>query len=337
MTLTPLDPDLRERLLAPPDGLVEVVLDTDVTNEIDDQFAIAWALLRPDRLRVRALHAAPYSHAPHLVTDPALATERERRRIDAHVQQGGGGPVTDPADGVARAADECRTIAALCGVDVPVVDGSAAFLADERTPVRSDAVDSLLALAHEDREGPLHVLAIGAATNVASAVLVDPSVRDRISVVWTSAFPSFWPHPNRSFNLVQDLHAARVLLESGVPFVYLPGYYVGEQLRVSLPELRDHVRGRGPLGDYLYGLAEGSPFLGTAPGASKVIWDLVNVAWVLDPSWLTTGLVRTPRLDADLRWADAGPGRHLMREAWGVSRDAVFTDLFRVLREQAPD
>jgi hypothetical protein len=134
---------------------------------------------------------------------------------------------------------------------------------------------------------------------------------------------------------VQDVPASRALLESGVPFVYLPGYYVGEQLRVSLPELREHVRGRGAIGDHLFGLAERSPFLGTRPGASKVIWDLIDVAWVLDPSWLRTGLVPTPRLGADLRWEDAGAGRHPMREAWGVDRDAVYGDLFRVLAEHA--
>ena len=311
-----------ERLLTDPDGPVEVVLDTDVTNEIDDQFAIAWALLRPDRLRVRALHAAPYSHATHLVNDPALVTALERERIDEMVRELGHELVVDPADGVERAAQECRVLAELCGVDVPVVDGSRAFLADEQTTVPSEAVDSLLALAHEERDGPLYVLAIGAATNVASALLADPSVRERIVVVWTSAYPSFWPYPNASFNLVQDLPASRVLFESGVPLVYLPGYYVGEQLRVSLPELRENVRGQGAIGDHLYDLAASSPFLGAVPGATKVIWDLINVAWVLDPSWLQTALVRTPRLAPDLRWQDAGPDRHVMREAHGVQRDA---------------
>ena len=40
------------------DRVLDVVIDTDPVNEVDDQFAVAWALLRPDRLRVRALLAA---------------------------------------------------------------------------------------------------------------------------------------------------------------------------------------------------------------------------------------------------------------------------------------
>ena len=332
--MSPLDPALRARLLEPPTGLVDVVLDTDATNEIDDQFAIVWALLRPDRLRVVGIHAAPYSHEARLVGSGSLVTELERGRFEATLARWDGELATTAAEGVRRAAQECREVVALVGSSAPVLDGSAAFLPDEATPVRSDAAEHLVELAHQDRESPLQVLAIGAATNVASALLLDPTIRERLVVVWTSAYPSFWPHVNASFNLAQDVAAGRVLLESGVPFTYLPGYYVGEQLRVSLPELEQHVRGRGPVGDYLYALAAGSPFLGTRTAATKVIWDLINVAWVLHPSWLRTGLVTTPRLADDLRWVDAGPDRHVMREAWGVDRDAVFGDLFRVLAEQ---
>lgn len=328
MTLTP---EQREVLLRPPTGPVDVVVDTDATNEVDDQFAIAWALLRPQRLRLRALHACPYALGPHLLTDPGFLSPVERSRV---TRDPADLPVVGAAEGVERAAAACRELVALSGrSDVPVVDGAGAFLPDERTPVRSDAVDSLLALAHEDREGPLYVLAIGAATNVASALLLDPSIASRVVVVWTSAYPSFWPYPNTSFNLAQDLPAARVLLDSGVPHVYLPGYYVGEQLRISGPELEAFVRGRGPLGDHLAELCATSHWF-AEPAASKVIWDLVDVAWVLEPSWLPSDLVPTPVLTADLRW-ERREGRHLMREARAVQRDAVWQDLYAALDEHA--
>ena len=96
---------------------------------------------------------------------------------------------------------------ALLGSDVPVLDGSTDFLRDETTPVASPAAEHLVELAHQDRDAPLQVLAIGAATNVASAVLLDPSIRERIVVVWTAGYPSFWPYPNASFNMVQDVPA----------------------------------------------------------------------------------------------------------------------------------
>ncbi|MGH9129678.1 MAG: hypothetical protein ACRDY2_12120 [Acidimicrobiales bacterium] len=92
------------------------------------------------------------------------------------------------------------------------------------------------------------------------------------------------------------------------------------------------VAGRGPLGEYLYGIAERSPMLGSKPGRSKVIWDLIAVAWLVEPRWLATALVSTPRLGSALEWlAVADPGRHLMREAYDVDRDAIFADLYRCL------
>ena len=39
---------------------IPVVIDSDTFNEIDDQFAIAYALCRPQTLDVQALLAAPF-------------------------------------------------------------------------------------------------------------------------------------------------------------------------------------------------------------------------------------------------------------------------------------
>ena len=43
--------------------LPRVVNDTDAANEIDDQIALAWALLSPAQLDLLAVYAAPFSFA----------------------------------------------------------------------------------------------------------------------------------------------------------------------------------------------------------------------------------------------------------------------------------
>ena len=53
----------RKGMLAPQPGRVRVVIDTDAANEVDDQFAITWGLLSPDRLDIEAIVAAPFSRA----------------------------------------------------------------------------------------------------------------------------------------------------------------------------------------------------------------------------------------------------------------------------------
>ena len=65
-----------------------------------------------------------------------------------------------------------------------------------------------------------------------------------------------------------------------------------------------------------------------------MVWDLVNVAWALNPSWLPSELVPTPVLDDDLFWRQR-PDRHVMREAHSVQRDAIWLDLYAALDEHA--
>ncbi len=236
--------------LAPPEGPVDVVIDTDVTNEIDDQFALVWAALRPDRIRLRGLHACPYALSPDLVRGGALLTGLDQRRTMGTLDRLGMTvdqiPVIEPAEGVARARAELDSLCGRLGLDAGIVrTGADRFLASEDDPVVSEATEHLIETARA-LDGPLHVLAIGAATNVASALLVAPDLVERLVVVWTSARPSFWPHTTASYNLAQDLHAIRVVLDSGVPLVYLPGYYVGEKIRVTRPEVQDLVAGEAP-------------------------------------------------------------------------------------------
>ena len=51
----------RDRLLAiPAPGRLRVVLDTDTYNEIDDQYALAYSLLSPERISLEAIYAAPF-------------------------------------------------------------------------------------------------------------------------------------------------------------------------------------------------------------------------------------------------------------------------------------
>ena len=61
----------RLKRLAPRSGPLHMVLDTDTYNEVDDQFALAYALLSPEKLHVDAIYAAPFHN--NRSTGPAEA------------------------------------------------------------------------------------------------------------------------------------------------------------------------------------------------------------------------------------------------------------------------
>ena len=70
-------------------------------------------------------------------------------------------------------------------------------------------------------------------------------------------------------------------------------------------------------------------------GYTKVIWDLINIAWLMNPSWVPTELLRAPRFGDDTRWHHDPDHRHWMREAYAIDRDAIFLDLIQKF-EKAP-
>jgi inosine-uridine nucleoside N-ribohydrolase len=221
-----------------------------------------------------------------------------------------------------------------------VFRGSKGFLESLDKPLHSEAVDHLIERALADDDRPLYVLAIGALTNIASAMLIEPKIIERIVVIWTAAYPTFCPLSNRpSMNLIQDLVAAQYLFDSGVPHVYMPGYYIGVQLSLSLPDTERWVLGRGKIGDYLHHLYTHNPIyeqrgIDEHVGRTWIAWDLICVAWLLNPEWVPSHMVRTPILDERMYWQQ-DDSRHLMREATGINRDMIFRDLFRKL-EEAP-
>ncbi|WDR02881.1 nucleoside hydrolase [Devosia algicola] len=198
--------------------------------------------------------------------------------------------------------------------------------------MKTEAAEAIVDLA-KSGDSPLYVAAMGCVTNVAAALLMAPEIVKDMVVIWTSGYPSSAPHSNRpSLNLVQDVHASRLLFDCGVPHIYLPGYHVGAQLNISLPEMEQFVRGRGAMGDYLYHLYTNNPLhkmfaLEDTARRTWVIWDIINIAWLINPEWVPTYLTSSPILTEDLHM-QTDPNRHAMAEAHDVQRDDIFIDFY---------
>jgi purine nucleosidase len=304
---------------------LRIVIDTDAANEIDDQFALAWALRSPKQLQVEAIYATPFSFAHRRSLYPQASPNAV--------------PFNSPDVGMQRSFDEIVKVQTLLGLKnkVPSFRGSPAYLASLDKPIASETAAHLISTALAmPFEEPLYVVALGCVTNIASALLLAPEIARKIVVVWTSGFPSHAPHTNHSFNLEQDLLASQWLLDSGVPLVYLPGYHVGAQLRLSLAEMERYVQPCGEIGRYLHFLFTNNPLWpilgqdGSKPH-SWVIWDVINIAWLLNPAWVPSEIVCTPRLGDDKHW-QPDASRHPMREAHAVQRDAIFNDFFEKLK-----
>lgn len=183
------------------DRVKKVIFDCDAGNEIDDQYALAYAL-SCSKLEVLGVTASQFENT-------ALVPTREAGMIEGY--------------------NEAKRVLKLIGrEDVPVYYGYGAKVDspdhDERCPDvipgECEGVDFIIETAKAAEE-LLYVLVTGCATNISSAIAKDPTIKDKICVVWMgSNVPD--SDDAAEFNLCQDLTAGRYLLNCGVNLVWIP-------------------------------------------------------------------------------------------------------------------
>lgn len=295
----------RIKNLSVPCGVIDVVLDTDAYNEIDDQYAIAYLLKSVEKLNTKAIYAAPFFN----------------------------NKVSSVAEGMEKSYDEILNMTKLLGVEKPVFKGSDTYLKDEETPVISDSAKDLAQRANAySPESPLYVVAIGAITNVASAILLNPKVAENTVIVWLGGHAQHFAH-TKEFNMYQDVAAARVVFTSGVPLVQLPCMGVVSAFTLSEPELECWLKGKNPLADYLVDITireMGNRVKNSI--WSKVIWDVTAVAWLLNDKerFMWSGLITAPIPSYDNLYSE-NPNGHLMRYVYQIKKDDLMRDLINKL------
>jgi purine nucleosidase len=295
-----LSEERRHQLIAPPSSSpVEFVLDTDTKNEIDDQFALVYALTAP-RLRCLSVYAAPFVNRTYTTAAAGMeASYQEIYTVLEHMRY------TNPP---------------------PVLRGSDAWITGTGNPVDNPAVRDLITRCQGI--DPLVVVAIGALTNIASAILLEPKIINNMVLVWLGGQPEYW-HTAREYNLSGDLRATQIVLDSGVPLVRIPCKNVAEHMRSVPSEIAEYVGPCGEIGAYLSRI-----FSQIIPGKmrSKVIWDLVPLAWLSNPDWVPSHIIPTPRLRDDQTWDTADASCPVCRVAIDAKRDHILADFVQALQ-----
>jgi purine nucleosidase len=173
-----------------------VIIDTDAKNEADDQFAIVHALLSPS-LDVRGLIAAHFG------------TSRSDRSME-------------------ESREEIDLLLDLMGLDqqVTVANGAPTGIPDEQTPLDSDGAQLIIAESKRAAAPePLFVAFLGPLTDMASAILLDPDIVHRDTVViWIGGvgYGGVESYPGVEFNLRNDIAAANVVYDSGITVWQVP-------------------------------------------------------------------------------------------------------------------
>lgn len=199
-----------------------LIIDTDAKNEADDQFAIVHALLSPS-LDIAGIVPAHFGDA------------RSRHSMQDS---------RDEVDLLLRLLDRD---------DVVVANGAEHAVPDALTPVDSDGARLIISEAR--KPGPLFVIFLGPLTDMASALLLDPSIADNpdLTVVWIGGTPYdgvTGGERRGEFNLSNDVTAANVVFQSRLRVWQIP-MTVYRMVGVGYAELDEKVAPHGELGEYL--------------------------------------------------------------------------------------
>jgi inosine-uridine nucleoside N-ribohydrolase len=334
---TMIEKSRKIELLTPPIGKVRAILDTDAFNEVDDQFALAYALNSPDKINLEAVYAAPFFN----------------------------GKVANEKEGMEKSYEEIQRIITMLNRtdDVKAIRGATEILKETAELSGNEAACDMVNRAKISSD-PLYIISIGALTNVATAIMLDPSILFNIVIVWLGGHPHYWPH-TWEFNLKGDVRAAQVVFDSGAALIQIPCMGVASNLTTTEYELLHCLMGKSKIGSYLTelicafshedsfykeyngivdkylrGTADyddnlmGKPVYSSDNYAySKIIWDIAAVAYLINPTWVHTSLVDTPEITADFQYKERTK-KIPMRIGNYIKRDCVFGDLFHALRDK---
>lgn len=301
MTLNEILADLRS------DRVKKVILDCDAYNDIDDQYAIAFAVGSP-KMEVLAVNAVLFNNY----------------RCNGF------------EDGMTRSYHEIVKVLRLIHAD----DKVGAYLGcptplsqmPENTPVPSPAVDNIIKTAHESDE-MIYIIATGAGTNVASAIMTDPTIKENICVIWVACNCLNSDGPGGEFNVGQDETAAKYILDCGVNLVMLPAMGpegFGTQTLIGDQAFLDSVvKGDGVTPKFF---RDDLPEL-AYPGESDWthhFWDVAGPGVVHNADAFELSIEMCPRMRGDGVWAfDAG--RHDMIYMSKLDPDRVMHDTFETI------
>lgn len=248
------------RLAAP------LLIDADTANEIDDLYAIAWALLQPEATVV-GLSSAQWNHR------------------------------LSPPDTVRQSQQLNEDLLRLLGrVDIPHPLGAEMIMGkpwggDE--PRDSPAAQLMIRAARRMPPGEKLVIAsLGAVTNLASALKLAPDIVPKVACYILSgryyADRGVWDKDE--FNLRNDLNAANYLFNTDGLDLHVMPVNILYEFKFRLDEVLDRLAGQGSVWDYL-----ATRWLSHSPSSETwIMWDLALVIALFRPELATQRLVPTP-------------------------------------------
>ena len=231
---------------------IRLIIDADTANEVDDAFAIAGALVVA-KFKIEGITSAQW-----------------------HTQE------RAPNDTVGASQKMNEEILGLMGkMEIPHPMGSNFPMVNQQRPQPSPASKLIIEKAHESPEGEkLTVVTLGPNTNVASAILIDPTIIPKLRCcylgLWYNPEENTWS--KREFNTNNDPNALDLLLNTNGLEVEVMTASTSKDLIFDKKEVDLQFKGKGGIRDYLVNRWETYDRFWQKSDPKKLKWTMWDVA-----------------------------------------------------------
>ncbi|WP_452228131.1 nucleoside hydrolase [Lacinutrix sp. MEBiC02404] len=250
---------------------IDLIIDADTANEVDDLYAIVSAILEP-KFHLLAISSAQFHTSPlaseNTVMESQVINEEIIRLMDV------------------------KGIALPLGSNIP--------LTEYGEPAPSEASQFIIESAHQMKENQkLHVVILGSTTNVASAILEDPSIIPKLKVHYLG----FWHTPEtnvynkKEFNSGNDPIAVEVLLNTKTLDLNIMTATTSQHLIFTKQEVDSHLKNKKGIANYLLNRWETYDRWWTKEDPEKkkwVMWDVAIIEALAYPELSTIKHFTTP-------------------------------------------
>lgn len=242
-----------------------IILDADTANEVDDLYAVVAMLIEP-KFNVVALNATHWQTS-HWTSENSM---EDSHRLN-------------------------QALTGYLNANIPTKRGGQARMYDWGDQAQhSAAAYEIIKQAHAmPNNEKLTVVALGALTNVASALFIDPSIESKIQLFWLGTSYNFDEGVlgTTDFNCIMDTQALHYLLKSKVLMTVIP-VNVASSMQFDFADTAKKLKGEHPLANFLVDRwtdhMDGLRY-------QRTIWDLALVYAMLEPSWVNVQKITTSK------------------------------------------
>ncbi|MFD1316616.1 nucleoside hydrolase [Namhaeicola litoreus] len=232
-----------------------VIIDADTGNEVDDLYALVRALMEPT-WNITALNATQWQTAHWAVEQSMENSHRLNQVLVAYFP---------------------HNIKTLRGGYERMFDwGDLA----QHSAAAYEIINQAKALKNGEK---LNIVALGALTNIASAIFIEPNIENHINLYWLGTAYDFENDilKRNDFNSVMDVQALEILLNSKVEMTIIPTT-AAANLTFNFIESKKKIEELNPLGEFLI-----KRWFDHFDGGRKerILWDLALIEAIIHPEF----------------------------------------------------